>query len=300
MRRLFGILFSLSFVLVSDLVFGQEDICYTDASGVYWPINLPGKRYYYSKDGQKISFFNGDSLVTKGRVYYKEIVEYKNGTKEETYYREENGNVYVYDVEKKMEYLELSGNIIPGTSWEKYDKSWKYTVVDTTSKLSTAYCEFKQLLNIRAEPLGEAKQKYAAYFNLYYKRGVGLVGLNIEGQGYSFLSIDESSSNVRSGVVSGCEGLESEEQRRTCSQQKIAEFISKNFCFSGKIKKGTIYFRLMITEKGQVENISVHRSIKDAEGQTEEARRLINLLEFYPKTINGRPIRSLIIIPVSF
>lgn len=278
----------------------QTDICEESSTGVFWPVKVGVKRHYYAQGGTYVSYFNGDSLKIGENIYYKEIEEYSSGEKKEVYHREEDGNVYIYDSEKKVEFLELSNNTTPGYTWEKYDKSWKYSVVDTTSTLSTPYCEYKGLLNIKAEPQGKTKSSYSSYFNMYYKRGVGLVGLNIEGKGYSFLTIDKSKVDERSYTALGCENLDTEEQRVECTSAKISESISKNFNYDGKVKKGVLALRFIINEQGDVENVSVTQPIKKAERQTEEAIRVVKLIKFKPRQVNGKPLKTWVALPVTF
>lgn len=300
MQNLFKVVIFIFYILSCLASVGQVDICHEAATGKYFPINTTAKRFFGSKEGSYVCYFSGDSLMVGEKVYYIEVCDYGSGKRKETYYREEEGNVYVYDTERKIESLELSGDISPGHSWEKSDKSWKYTVVDTFGSLSTPYCEFKNLLNIRAEPQGAAKKKYSDYYNLYYKRGVGLVGLDVEGKGYSFLGVDKSTVEIRTQVLPECSELESEQDRVNCTSKKIEEFISKNLNFQGKRKKGTIAVIFLITDKGEVENVAIHRSIDNAARQEEEAMRVVKLLKFIPKTTNGKPTKTWVILPFVF
>lgn len=300
MQDINRILIALTLCLFCLASFAQADICQENVTGVFWPVNTSGKRYYYAPGGTYVNYFNGDSLIAGENIYYKEIEEYNSGKKREVYYREQDGNVYIYDTEKKIEFLELSSNITPGYVWEKYDKSWKYTVIDTTSSISTPYCEYKNLLNVKAEPQGETKKNYSSYFNLYYKRGVGLVGMDIERKGFSFLTIDKSKVDERSYAALGCEDLSSEEQRVQCTSAKINEFISKNFSYEGKIKKGFLALRFLINEKGEVENVSVAQPLKNAQGQAEEAIRVVKLMKFIPRQVNGKPLKTWVVIPITF
>lgn len=288
----------LTFLCLSS--FSQSDICNETAAGVFWPIEIGIKRHYYSNNGTYVSYFNGDSLQFNNRVYYKEIEEYKNGDRKTLYLREQDGNVYVFDKEKNLEFLELSANVTPGYTWEKYDKSWKYTVVDTISTIATPYCEYKNLLNIKAEPQNKTKNEYSPYYNLYYKRGVGLVNLSISGKGYSFLSIDKSLVDERSHLMPGCETLATEKERIQCTSTKINDFIVKNFNYDGKIKKGTIILKFLINEEGKIEDIVPTNTIKKADGQLQEAIRVLGMITFIPKKINGKAIKAFVALPISF
>lgn len=170
----FGLIFLTLFC------FSQNNICDKKSTDVFWPIKIAAKAQYYSQALLFTSYFNGDSIHFDGNIFYKEIKKYVNGKTDTTYFREQEGNVFIYDSQKKLEFLELSKNITPGYTWKKYDESWKYTVLDTTSTFSTPYCQFKNLLNIKAEP--QNKKAKLSYYNLYFKRGIGLVGLKVSGE----------------------------------------------------------------------------------------------------------------------
>jgi hypothetical protein len=290
----------LSPVFFTFRAFSQTDICEENASGVFWPVKVGIKRHYYTQNGPYISYFNGDTIRALGNVFYKEIEEHPNNEKKITYFREHDGNVFVYDAQKKIEFLELSANITPGYTWEKYDKSWKYTVVDTISTIETPYCEYKHLLNIKAEPQDKSKNDFSTYYNLYYKKGVGLVNLSVSGKGYSFLSIDKSLISERAYLFNGCESLETEKDRTRCTSTKITEFISKNFSYPGKLRKGTIILRFTINENGLVEDIVPETSIKKADGQLQEAIRIVHMMTFIPRKINDKPTKTTVHLPITF
>lgn len=300
MQKMKSLLVISVLVFVAATCFSQTDICEDAASGVFWPIKIGVKRYYATTNKSYVSYYKGDSLQINSKTYYQEIDEYEDGDKKTMYLREQDGNIYIYDEEKGLEYLELSADITPGHTWEKYDKSWKYTVVDTMSVIQTPYCTYKNLLNIKAEPQHEAKDKYASYFNLYYKRGVGQVGVHVEGKGYSFLSIDKSLVDERSYLMPGCEKLATEKERIKCTASKINVFISDNFSYAGKLKKGTIVLQFAINEKGEVEDIVPVQTIKKAEGQLEEVVRVIGALSFIPRKLNGKPIKTYVKLPIDF
>ena len=53
--------------------FSQNDICEEAAIGVFWPIKIGIKRHYYSANDSYVSYFNVDSSIFNGHVYYKRI-----------------------------------------------------------------------------------------------------------------------------------------------------------------------------------------------------------------------------------
>jgi TonB family protein len=294
------ILITISLVLSHQLICAQSDICDENTKGVYWPVKTSVKRYYSSPHGTSVEYFNGDSLNANGKTYYKSITESKGAETKTTYLREENGDVYIYDAENKIEFLELSGNITPGYTWEKFDKSWKYTVIDTTSKIRTPYCEYKNLLNIKAEPIGETAEKYSDYYNLYYKRGVGLAGLHVSGKGYSFLSIDRTTAIERNWMAVGCENLNTEEKRQNCTAEKIRAFMNSNFKYSGELKKGIIAIQFEIDEQGYVQDAKITKTIDNTEEQATEVLRVVKEMKFVPREINGKPCKTWLTYPFAF
>jgi TonB family protein len=287
-------------ILSHTVANAQTDFCEEKASGVYWPVKTEVKRYYMSPQGISLEYYDGDSLQADGKTYYKRITESKADKSKNTYLREQDGNVYIYDTEKKLEFLELSGNITPGYTWNKYDESWKYTVVDTISAITTPYCEFKNLLNIKAEPMGETAKQYDSYFNLYYKRGVGLVDLHVSGKGYSFLTIDKTSVIEKNWTAIGCEDLKTEEKRAKCTATKIKEFVNEQYNYKGELKKGIIAISFEIDEQGNVADASIVKTIDGADGQAAEALRVVKLMKFIPREINGKPYKTRLTYPFAF
>lgn len=291
--------FALSLFYVPT--YGQMlDVCEGNPTGDYFPIEIGVKRYYNSLQGSFVNYFNGDTIMVGGKTYFKEVDESGSGAKKESFYRVEKGDVYVYNREKNIEFLELSNIVTIGHSWERQDKSWRYTVIDTAAKLSTPYCDYSQLLNIKAEPLGKAKNTYSSYYNLYYKRGVGQVGVDVEGKGFTFLAIDKSKVEEINYIAPGCEHLTSEQERVHCTAGYISDFIKANFRYIRKFKPGVLVLRFLITQTGEVENVTVDKAIKNADAQTNEAIRVITLMKFTPRKINGVPVKTWLSLPVNF
>ena len=109
-----GFILVIMLIFIGYSSFSQTDICDEAAVGVFWPIKIGVKRHYYSRNGSYVSYFNGDSSIFSGHVYYKRIEEYSNNDQKVRYVREQKGNVYIFDTEKNVEFLELSANVTPG------------------------------------------------------------------------------------------------------------------------------------------------------------------------------------------
>lgn len=233
----------------------------------------------------------------------KHVAEYKNGRVRTGYYREENGVVYYYDPEKKAISIELINDLRPGATWEKYDKSWKYTIIDTVSSYSTPYCELKNLLQVRAEPQNETRKGMFSYYNLFYKRGVGMVGMKVNGEPFLFANPNKE-PNERNFVALGCENIKLKEEQQQCTYQMIYSFISDELRASRikNYKQGKIVLKVIIDSIGKVDNVEVVESIEGAQSQEKE---LIKIIKKLPKMIpaqvdDDQPIRSTFRVPINF
>ncbi|HKO81160.1 MAG TPA: energy transducer TonB [Chitinophagaceae bacterium] len=100
--------------------------------------------------------------------------------------------------------------------------------------------------------------------------------------------------------MSGCETLETEKERIRCTSTKVNEFISDNFKYDGKIKKGTIVLQFAINEEGKAESITPTQTIKKADGQLQEAIRVLKMITFIPRKINGKAVKIIMLLPISF
>lgn len=294
---------TLILIITTGAIFGQADLCFDKITGTYWPIKAGTTIKYSSRGESYTSYFNGDSLKVGDKSYLKEIKEYANGKTKTSYWREENGVVYFYDVEKKAESIELINNLTPGTIWEKYDKTWKYTIVDTVSSFATPFCDFKNLLQVKAEPQNELKDKMYSYYNLFYKRGVGMVGMNVNGEPFMYAKPNKE-INERNFIVYGCEKLASNDEQQKCTYSKISEFFSKEFKAPKKkdYKTGRIVLNVTIGTDGTVDDIKIIETIDGAKLQEQEALRVFKML---PKMIpaqvdDGQPIRSSFKFPIKF
>jgi hypothetical protein len=294
---------TLILVLASGTIFGQSDLCFDNAIGTYWPIKSGQKIKYYSGGESYTSYFNGDSLKVGDKYFLKEVKEYLSGKTKTSYWREESGVVYFYDTEKKTESIELINNLTPGTTWEKYDKTWRYTIIDTVSNFATPFCEFKDLLQVKAEPQNEIKDKMYSYYNLFYKRGIGMVGMNVNGQAFLFAKPNKE-LNERDFIAYGCEKLASSEDQQKCTYAKISEFFSKEYKAPKKkdFKTGRIVLNVIVGKDGSVDGIKVIETIDGGKHQEDEAIRVFKMLpRMIPAQVDdGQPIRSQFTFPIKF
>lgn len=294
---------SILFIFISLSVFGQDDLCFENSQGLYWPIQVGQKFKYGSGNVSYTSYFPGDSIKFGDNYFLKEIQEYSNGKVKELYWRQKNGIVYFYDTEKQIESIELVNELIPGTAWFNGDKTWKYTIIDTVSSFATPFCEFNKLLQIRAEPKRESTTSESYVYNLFYKRGVGLVGLNINGTAHTYIKPSKK-LNEKSFIAYGCENLTTEGEMVNCTYKKIYDFVSVNLKPPKKkdYKSGQIVLNVIIGNKGEVENIKIVETIPNATLQENEVIRVVKMLpKFIPGQFDdGHPVRLSFRLPVKF
>ncbi|WP_226389445.1 energy transducer TonB [Penaeicola halotolerans] len=301
-----NILVSLTFSFLVNVSFAQQNLCFEGTSGSYWPIAVGHKVKYTGVSGMGASYtslFTGDSLQVGDKYYLKQVKTYANGRETVGYWRSENQAVYYYDTAKNAESVELIQAVSPGATWEKYDKTWKYTIIDTLSSVSTPFCNFDNLLEVLAEPQNELKDQYGSNFRLYYKRGVGMVAMKANDQMLFYAQADIP-VNERDIIVYGCEDLSTEEERRACNSQKINAYISKQFKVppGQKIKSGKIVLTVFVDTEGVIEEVEVLEGIPDDQWQAAE---LIRILKSFPKVIpaqaaDGVPVRIAFNLPLRF
>jgi hypothetical protein len=284
-------------ILICSKIFGQDNNCYENSTGIYWPIKARSDYKYKSGNDVKLSKFNGDSIELDGKYYLIEIEIFKSGKTSERYWREENGSVFNHNKEKKLESMELPSIIKLGTTWKSTDKTWTYEIMSLTSSYSTPFCNFDNLLEVKAE----SSERVGIVYNLFYKQGVGMIGLNVNGNPYTYI-MPIKDINERSFIAYGCEKAGSEIEIQSCTYTKIFQHIKENYNAPKKVKKGKMIFRVIIGKQGDIEDVKVIQTIPNAEKQELEAIRVIKSLpKLIPAQIDdNQPIRASFTIPFDF
>lgn len=285
------------FLFNHSLLQAQNSICYENSEGLFWPVNAGLKHHYYSVNDSYVSSFEGDSLEINGKFYLIQTKLFSSGKISKSYWREENGEVFNFNESKGYETVEFPQIQKKGIKWQDPEGIWKYEILNLNSTYSTPYCEFKDLLEVQAINSTQLDRVY----KLYYKRGIGMVGLNINDQPNTFI-IPPSTVKEKAFMAFGCENLESENEIRNCTNQKIFDHISKKFVAPSNIVKGTIFFQIIIDEKGKVDEVTVAEGLENATAQEKEGIRVLKSLpRFIPAQIDeGKPIRSTFRIPIKF
>ncbi len=297
----YQVLLFLIFLSVSG--FAQPDLCSDQTAGFFWPVESGSKIKYASRGQSYTAYFPGETLVVDGQTYLKQVVTYANGNVRVSYYRRAGNAVYFYDTERKAVSMELIDRLVPGVTWEKFDKSWKYTIIDTVSTFTTPSCTFTNLLQVKAEPQNELQQAKYTWYNLFYKRGVGLVGMKVNGEPYLFAE-PEATSKDRSFMAYGCESQSSAQAIQRCSYGKIMAYIQAELRITRdeNYKAGKIIANVIFGTTGLVENVTIVETI---DGATAQEKEVIRVLKALPNVIpalagDGKPIRSSVRIPISF
>lgn len=144
-----------------------EGFCETKKNESYFPLDISVKKFYWG-----ISHYTETRLGKKkfnGKTYIEFKQTWKEGNSDLTYFREEKGVVYEYRVKENKENVRYDAAFKVGHSWKTFDKNTTYTIVSYNGKLKTPYCEYKNLMVMKAELKNET-------FLFYYQRGKGYIG----------------------------------------------------------------------------------------------------------------------------
>ena len=286
-----------AFAILSSQVFGQDNNCFENSTGLYWPLKIGSELKYTYGNDSKVSAISGDSIEFDGKYYLVEVETYSSGKTKESYWRIGNGAVFNYNKEKGVESMELPASPDLGVKWTSTDKTWTYEIVSLSSTYTTPFCDFIDLLEVKIE----SAERMGMIYRLFYKRGVGLVGLNVNETPYSYILPDKE-MNEQNFMAYGCENAGSEKEIQTCTYSKIFEHIKANYKAPKKIKKGRILVKIIFGKDGNVDEVKIVETIPNGRKQEEEVTRVIKSLpQFKPAQVNdGQTIRASITVPFKF
>lgn len=278
-------------------LFGQESNCYENLTGLYWPVKVGLQKNLTYGNNSYVSTFAGDSLKFEGKYYLKETQKYTTGEVKTRFWREENGAVFSLNQEKDMESMELPSNPELGAKWNSTNQVWTYEVVSMNSNYSTPFCEFSNLLEVKTE----SSEREGTVYNLFYKQGVGLVGLNMNGNPFSYVKPNRK-ANERSFIAYGCENAGTEQEIQKCTNSIISKHINENLKAPKSTAKGRILLNVIIDENGDVGNVTVLETIANGEEQEAEAIRVMKSLpKFIPAQVDdNQPISTSLKVPFRF
>ena len=143
----------------------------------YDPTN-PGSKWIYlfveSYETLTVTIDTIEKIIDR-KKYFKVNRSFSCGDNSESYKRIENDVVYVFSVRTNVESIEIPSQIKKGVSWIEGDGSWSYKIISTNASIVTPIASYDSLLQVKATQLkGRDEEKFKEY-NLFYRRGVGLV-----------------------------------------------------------------------------------------------------------------------------
>lgn len=145
-----------------------QSFCDGIPDGKYLPLDVAKKKifwgntYYFEKMEEGTKKFHGQ----KYNVFSQ---EWKDGTKDLLFLREENGTVYQYREECGKEYILLDSKNV-GQEWENSCKVFKRKIISFDAEFKTRYCHYKNLLAL------ESSYDDGVVYVFYYQKGYGYVG----------------------------------------------------------------------------------------------------------------------------
>ncbi len=103
-------------------------------------------------------------------------------------------------------------------------------------------------------------------------------------------------------VYPGCEDAKDNNERKTCFQQKILQFVSRNFEFPEMARQmgiqGRVYVNFVIEKDGAISNVEVVRGVDPL--LDDEAVRVVNKLpKFTPAKQRGKAVRMSFTLPIN-
>lgn len=155
-----------SSVSYSQITEGQK-FCEESKDASFFPLQIDkkkilwGKTFYFETKNQ--------TKILNGKTYIEFKQEWNKASTDLLYLREENGIIYQYDPCCKNETIRYNPQYKIGYTWKTVNNENEYKVVSYDGKLQTPYCEYQNLLVIKA------KMKYGT-FNFYYLKGHGYIG----------------------------------------------------------------------------------------------------------------------------
>lgn len=295
MKRLSQLFF---FIVFTSQLLGQESNCFENSTGLYWPVEIGLELNYSSGNKSYKSKYNGDSIKYGGSFYYAKIKEYSDGSIKTSYWREVNGAVYLYEKESNTLSLELPSNPKLGQKWKSTNQIWSYEIVGLEGEFKTPYCEFTNLLEVKTK----SSERNGNAYNLFYKKGIGMVGVKINGKPITYIKPNKE-MDEKNFIAYGCEDIKTKGGIKKCTHAKIFEHIKNNFKNPNGGKKGKIIFDVKIGKDGIVQSVTVFKTLKtvSSDQEKEAIRVLKSLPRFIPAQVDtNQPINTSFKIPLNF
>ncbi len=271
-----------------------QNACYENRQGEYWPFHTDTINYNAPKDGFSY-VYSADSLKINGKFYRTRTKIYKSGKTNEAYFRKENKAVYYYNEQTETPSLLLPSEIKKGMKWNSTCGTYRYKIKSIDATLSTPYCDFEKLLEIEI-----LNKNNNTKYQFYYKKGVGVVGNNINDNPFSFIEPEVEIEN-KNFIAYGCETIENSDAQKKCTTNKIIQYLQENLNNPTPEVHGKVVYTIIIDEKGMIDDVKV-KSVEGASRKQEKIglKVLKSLPEFIPAYAGSKPVSVLYTIPIAF
>ena len=103
-------------------------------------------------------------------------------------------------------------------------------------------------------------------------------------------------------IFPGCENAKNNEERKTCFQSKLLQFVGENFVYSETARQlkihGRVIVQFVIEKNGKVTNVEVLRGVDP--WLDDEAVRVISALPYIqPASQRGKDVRMSFVVPIT-
>jgi len=284
----------LIFLLLPLYTITGQNACYENREGEYWPFHTDTVSYDAPKDGFSY-VYSSDSLKIKDKFYRTRTKIYKSGKTNEAYLRKENKAVYYYNEKTETQSLLLPAEIKKGKKWNSTCGTYRYKIKSLDATLNTPYCDFEELLEIEI-----LNQDNNTKYQFYYKKGVGVVGNNINDNPFSFIEPEVEVEN-KNFIAYGCETIENPDTQKKCTTSKVIKYLQENLSNPTPEVHGKVVYTVIIDKKGMVDDVTV-KTVEGASRKQEKIgiKVLKSLPKFIPAYTGSKPVRVLYTIPIAF
>ncbi|WP_421752278.1 energy transducer TonB [Croceimicrobium sp.] len=102
-------------------------------------------------------------------------------------------------------------------------------------------------------------------------------------------------------IFPGCESFETNDERKTCFQTQLLQYVSQNFVYSETARRlkieGRVIVSFVVEKNGQVSNVQVLRSV-DPYLDNEAIRVISGLPQIEPAKQRGKAVRMSFVVPI--
>ena len=229
MQRIAGIL-PLALLLCISTKVTQAQLCEPGPDNSYYPMEVTTPRVYFYLQGYYREAYLGKTTIQE-REWDMITQEYSNGLLDTVYFQREGSNIITMDSTDQEIFIRCPLEPIPGQSWRSEKMNYTYTVLDTTSSLSTPFCDYTHLMQIQHRIYigGDS-----ITFRYFYKKGIGYVGM-LDDQGIlsSFL-VPDTVLATRPARKSFCDAADYDEAM-ACTYRFLFSTVAEKLSDNSKV-----------------------------------------------------------------